>query len=257
MPGMTEPYSLSAYTALIAALAAGPRPLVEFDRAVTHGCLLRLDVDYDLDWAVATAEVNRGLGVSATYFVLMSAESYNPASTGGRTALARLAALDQGIGLHFHHQGHGPLDLTRLEREFTWLSALAPSTRPVVAWHNPEGDLERLNDAADRAGFINAYDPRWFGPECYRSDSNLRQSAEGLAAFAGTRDPALIQILLHPFNWLAGGATMDTILRRTLGRKVGVLADAFDGNRVWRESTGPAIRREMAAGIWDAGDAGE
>lgn len=250
---MSERFDPAAYDGLIGRVVACGRSVAAFHAQPTHGCLLRLDIDYDLDWAVQTAEVNARHGVAATYFVLMSADLYNPASAAGRRAVGRLAALGQHVGLHYHHREVGPLERRRLEREFSWLTDLAPSARRVVAWHNPEGDLAPLNEAATRAGFVSAYDSRWFGPGCYVSDSNLRHTAPDILAFVETAEAPLVQVLLHPFNWMAGGVTMDDILGRTLARKVDMLLTTFDDNRVWHDTAGPPIRAAIRASDWYRG----
>ena len=247
---MEECYDIEAYARLVERIQASGRPLTGFQPNAVAGCLLRLDIDYDLDWAVRTAEINASHGVAATYFVLMSAELYNPASADGRRAVERLAELGQILGLHYHHREAGPLDRWRLEQEFSWLADLAPSAQRVVAWHNPEGDLAPLNLAAAEAGFVSAYDLRWFGPDRYVSDSNLRHMPEAIAQFVETASEPLVQVLLHPFNWIAGGAAMDDILGRTLAHKIDLLLEAFDGNRVWRQSAGPPIRTAIHASDW-------
>ena len=150
MPGR---FNIDEYRRLVRALGQGRRPLCRFYPRPQTGLLLRLDVDYDLGWAAMTAAVNAEEGVHATYFVLVASDLYNPASERGRTALAGIAGHGQSIGLHYHHRG-GALDRQRLAHEFANLRHLVPRAEPIIAWHNPEGELAPLTLAAVDAGFV-------------------------------------------------------------------------------------------------------
>lgn len=57
--------------------------------------ILRHDIDYSLDSALALARVEQKLGVSSTYFVLLTSDFYNPASKG---SLEKLRAI-QSMGV--------------------------------------------------------------------------------------------------------------------------------------------------------------
>lgn len=239
----------AAYRRLLGALSASGRPAVGFAPRPSRGCLLRLDVDYDLDLAVCTAEINAEAKIAATYFVLMGSDLYNPASAGGRHALARLSALGQRVALHYHHAGDGPLDLARLETEFRHLSDLVPQAERVVSWHNPEGELGPLNRAAEAAGFTSAYGEAVFGPDRYISDSNQRHQPEAITAWIEASRAPVIQVLLHPFNWITGGP-MPEVLRGTFSRKVDELIEAFGQNSVWRAQMGEEIAAQVRTAPW-------
>jgi hypothetical protein len=232
--------------------------MVGFTGKPETGCLLRLDIDYDLEWAVQTARINHRHGIVATYFVLMGSPLYNPGSAAGRRALTGLIGLGQRVALHHHHGGDhgkdsqdgGALDLGRLEQDFRRLAELAPGAERVVSWHNPAGDLNLLNTAAAAAGFVSAYDPRVFGSDRYISDSNLGHGAPAIAAFVETSPRPLVQVLLHPCNWVAGGTGMDQVLRRTLRHKIEIMLATFDENRVWHERAGIPVIAEIRAAAW-------
>jgi hypothetical protein len=206
-------------------------------------------VDYDLGWAAMTAAVNAEEGVHATYFVLVASDLYNPASERGRTALAGIAGHGQSIGLHYHHRG-GALDRQRLAHEFANLRHLVPRAEPIIAWHNPEGELAPLTLAAVDAGFVCTYESGFFGPDRYASDSNLRNSGATLAAFAGDCTAPLAQILLHPCNWVGEATGMDDVLKHTLRHHVDRLLGEFDSNRHWRKGLGAEICRSLATCPW-------
>lgn len=244
-------FGLDEYRTLVRYLAGQPRPCVGFYPRPQAGLLLRLDVDYDLEWAAETAVINAAENVCATYFVLVGSPLYNIASQTGRNALATIAACGQWIGLHYEHRkGEGDLDLLRLEQEFALLRLIAPSAQRLVAWHNPSGDLALLNRKAVDAGFVCAYEDSFFAPDCYASDSNMRNTGSALAAFVRECPHPIVQILLHPFNWGAGGRDMSEVLLRTLRRKFDRVTAEFEGNRVWAAGLGEAVKRDLTSCCW-------
>lgn len=246
-------FSKQIYRELIAAIAAGKRPIIAFDDNRDGGLLLRLDVDYDLGWAAETASINEALGVSATYFVQVGSPLYNPATSDGRKALETIVGANQHVGLHYHHTDGKYVDMDRMELEFRLLRELVPNCQRCLAWHNPEGDLGGINSEVVGAGFISAYDEAYFGDEIFISDSNCRHSAEEILAFAAAADVPIIQVLLHPFNWIAGGAKMTEILVNTFASKTDALLDAFEQNSVWRDGLGKEIADQIASLLWHKG----
>lgn len=174
------------------------------------GCrlLLRLDIDYDPALAEITARINRERSIRATYFVHLGSSLYNPAAPEGRRLFETLAECGQGVGLH-HAIKDEPLDEGRLLAEFAALKALYPAAEQVVSWHNPAGNFDEANRRAARLGFVSAYAPRFFGPDRYVSDSNLRHSGDEIAAFVTACRAPVVQALLHPLNWCLDAHSME------------------------------------------------
>lgn len=67
----------------------------------TRTLYLRHDVDLSLEAAVEVAKVEAQLGVSSTYFVLLTSDFYNPLSPTSRKILEELLKLGHSLGLHF------------------------------------------------------------------------------------------------------------------------------------------------------------
>ena len=243
-------FDLNIYRDLLSGIKDTGKPFTRFIESEPDGVLLRLDVDYDLDWAAQTAEINAELGIRACYFIQVGATLYNAAEQESIRALARIAQANQDIGLHFHHRDGSLVDVQRLKKEYEILKLLSPSAVRVVAWHNPEGELDLLNKQATDAGFICAYDENFFGPSCYVSDSNLRNTAKDILRFVQSSDESLLQILLHPFNWVAGGTVMEDILCRTFNRKLNVLLDGFNDNNAWRNGADNGIKKSLKSSNW-------
>lgn len=242
-----ERLSLESYRNLIIAIKNTERSFASFSSATPAGVLLRLDVDYDLEWAARTAEINAQLGVRACYFIQVGSGLYNAADTRGLQALSTIVESGQDVGLHFHNRG-SVLDVKRLLLEHNLLRLLIPSTLRAVAWHNPEGDLAALNFAATDLGFSSAYGSPYFVSGHYISDSNLRNNPQEIATFVQSSDAPLVQVLLHPLNWVIGGNRMSDILVRSFKEKVEQLLTEFNTNTVWREEeVGKEVARTIRA----------
>jgi hypothetical protein len=182
-------FDLTHYSELLAAARAGGYGFAFFDEEPRPGVvLLRHDVDLSLDAALRLAELEAELEAPATYFLMTRSIFYNLASPEGETMVARLRELGHRVGLHAVHP-HVDLD-ERFD--------------PFVAWHNPDPDFM----SAPLDGIANAMEPRFFAPECYRSDSNQRWRHgcphEDLAA--GRFE--WLQLLTHPEIWAYPGGTM-------------------------------------------------
>jgi len=202
---MSCDFSLHHYGELLAAARAGGYRFAFFDREPRAGdLLLRHDVDLSLDAALELAELEAGMGVAATYFLMTRSEFYNLAAPSGEAAIARLRALGHRVGLHALHP-HVDLD-GRFD--------------PVLAWHNP--DPEYMSEPVQ--GLVNAMQPGFFDPERYRSDSNQRWRHgcphDDLARGAFE----WLQLLTHPEIWVYPGATMRETMLAMLdaGREQGL-----------------------------------
>jgi len=243
-------YSLDRYRWLMQSLKDAGRPIRSFADADAPGLIVRIDVDYDLGWAAQVAAVNAALGVRATFFVQVASGLYNLWTAPNRQAVASIVGAGQRIGLHYTHEGPS-LDAGRLGEEFAALSRLAPTAERIVAWHNPpEGDLSALNAAAGEAGFVSTYGEAFFRPDRYVSDSNCKKTPKEILDFAADADAPVVQVLLHPLNWVLGGDTMDQVIRKTFAAKFDQIADLFQMNSCWTGGAGRRILEQVRACPW-------
>lgn len=227
-------FSPAAYHELLRGLLAQARPFVLFRDAPDAGLLLRHDVDYSPEWAAELAQVNADLGVRGTFFFLTDSPLYNLFAASSRAALEQVAALGQDVGLHVRCAPLEP-SAEALRNHFAVLRLAAPESIPVLAWHNPPTELAPLNRIADSAGFQSAYAPRWFAPGRYLSDSNLRHSPEGLLQATRECPSPILQVLLHPFNWIDTSSTIEDILARTCAHRIRHVLAAMHENRYWND----------------------
>ena len=194
---MSCSFDLAHYRELLDAARAGGYRFAGFGGDPEPGdLLLRHDVDLSLAAAVEMAEVEAELGVGTTYLLMTESVFYNLASEEGTATIARLRELGHAVGLHAVHPN------VELDGRFD----------PVVSWHNPRP--EYMSD--EIPGTANAYGPRYFAPETYRSDSNQhwRSGCPHVELRAGAFP--WLQILVHPEIWVYEGETMGETMRAML-----------------------------------------
>lgn len=194
---MTCDFSLYHYGELLQAARSGGYRFAFFDREPGVGdLLLRHDVDLSLDAALTMAELEAGMDVQATYFLMPRSEFYNLSSLSGEAALMRFRELGHRVGLHALYPD------AFLDDRFD----------PVLAWHNPDPDY--MSQPVE--GLRNAMEPAFFDRDHYRSDSNQvwRQGCPHEELARG--DLEWLQVLVHPEIWVYPGATMRETMQAML-----------------------------------------
>jgi hypothetical protein len=183
------PFDLAHYRELLEAAQAGGYRFASFAERPAPGALfLRHDVDLSLEAALRLAELERELGVTATYFLMRESGFYNLDSHAGTAALRRLRELGHAVGLHAVHPN------AELDERFD----------PVVAWHNPDPQYMR----EPIPGAVNVMESPWFDPDHYRSDSNQHWRSGCPHDSLANGEPDWLQLLVHPEIWAYPGATM-------------------------------------------------
>ena len=205
-------FDLEHYRELLEAAKAGGYRFAFFDGDPEPGdLLLRHDVDLSLEAALELAELEAGLGVAATYFLMTQSIFYNLGSPPGERTLNRLRELGHRVGLH------AVWPRVDLDDRFD----------PVVAWHNPEPDY--MNVPIDDA--TNAMEPRFAAS--YRSDSNQSWRSGCPHEDLASGKLAWVQLLTHPEIWVYPGETMRETMLAMLDaqrerRLVELAADRID-----------------------------
>lgn len=165
---------------------------------------LRHDIDLHLEAIDHMAEVEARLGISATYYVLLT-HTYNPLYRDNRAILYRLMDLGHEIGLHYDLETY-PTDLVLAHRQLEWeiglLEHLIGRAIHTIATHNVfknQTDPFRLSDT-----HINPYNPAYHHNLTYVSDSCRAWRDTTLLKCFGSEPPIRLLMTIHPELWLDG-----------------------------------------------------
>jgi hypothetical protein len=239
------PFSRAGYRHLVERfLEAGYLP-VTFDRVrrERRDLIVRHDVDVSLDAAVNIGEIEREMGVQATYFVMISNSFYNIHSYEGRRALARLSELGHHIGLHFdtthYADDNGGGDLTAaINHEFRVLAAVIGDPIDIISFHNPVPGL--VNHERLPGWPPHTYEPRFFRDLTYVADSGGSWRFGGPFERQGFQEGTAVHLLTHPLWWAHDEPDVDavsTLKRYTANHMAQLHASLIRGFKAYREST--------------------
>lgn len=165
--------------------------------------ILRHDIDYSLDKAVALAELECRLGISSTYFVLLTSEFYNILSKDNLSKISQIYRLGHDIGLHFdevnyseeYYKDHGGIGNVILE-EVNLLKQITGIDIDSVSMHRPS--KKTLESNIELGPIINSYGQQFFKDFKYVSDSR-RRWREDVEAIVNSGRYAKLHILTHAF----------------------------------------------------------
>lgn len=151
--------------------------IVSFEEAYTRSmkhedffAVVRHDVDLDLSLALVMAEIENNLGISSTYFVLVSSDAYNIFSKTNRDILNDIILLGHNIGLHYNPLCYDvPSELESLNHEALLLETVLNDQLKVVSWHKP-ASLLVINNL--KSAYLDTTQPPFFNEQMkYFADS--------------------------------------------------------------------------------------
>lgn len=195
--------------------------------------ILRHDIDMSLHAAVAMAERESALGVTATYFVLLRTELYNPLSGEGLQAVTRLRDLGHEIGLHLDASLYADGEATAIDdgaaRECAILEAATGEPVRVISFHRPAKALLGSSDPV--AGRRHAYQPRYFSEMAYCADSRGAWHHGHPLDHPAVSARQALQLLTHPIWWCRDEAeSPDRRTVRFLAERIAVLDSELAAN---------------------------
>lgn len=204
-------FTLKSYSDLLRELSAAGatfRPVSAMGKASAKDVFLRHDLDFSLELALPMARAEHALGISSTYYVLMSGP-YNACSAGSVSAMHELISLGHNLGLHYDLSLY-PADMNaaqvRLNREIEFLQELSGASLETIVMHEPfRGQDDFFIESKNwlNPSFYQKNDPQllYVSDSCraWRDDSLLRY-------IAGDTDKSHLLLNTHPESWLAEGS---------------------------------------------------
>jgi hypothetical protein len=209
-------FSQAGFLALLQALAAAGYRFARFDQpAAAPGervVFLRFDVDISPGDARELGRLVHERGLVANFFFQLNAEIYTLLASATLEVIEELRRWGHGVGLHIDETLLGD-DETVMVRTLDWFgSCIAPVDR-MISFHRPRAAV--LGRSYSR--LVSAYDPRFFDPERYLSDSRRSLAFWPRLQSWITEGRSPLQLLLHPVWW--SGQEVPEILQALRARR--------------------------------------
>jgi hypothetical protein len=182
--------------------------------------VLRHDVDFSLEDALPLAEIEAGLGVRATYFVLPHGP-YNLLGPPSFGLLRRILDLGHHLGVHYDvgfYAAQGVPARDTLLAEARLLETRFDTRVLVAAEHNP--GLAPRPPGLTVEPLLDAYGPGFTRELKYLSDSCQFWRESCFCAFLRERRAPRLQVLTHPLWWSEEGRPADEALLALTRRRV-------------------------------------
>lgn len=220
---LPKPFSPAEFRVLLdAVLESGYQPVgfPDFDGGSDRRqVIIRHDVDFIPELALALARIEAELGIASTFFFLPRSHVYNLFSERTSNVVGQIHDLGHTVALHCSLPHDLPLTAelleARVQDDFRIGRLAFPEMAPIFAWHTLPPDVFEAWRGFEVRGFTNAYADRFFSDIVFRSDSNGARRPEDLLRTVSGETPAALQLLLHPIIWMCGGTDMVDVLTRS------------------------------------------
>jgi len=160
--------------------------------------VLRHDVDFDCELAYKAAEIEHELNVNATYFFLISSESYNVAAAKNRDYINGIAELGHEISIHFDPLVYEDF-VKGFSSEKAFFESLFDVEVKVISIHRPTPFFLDYDRAID--GVEHTYQSKYVEQLKYFSDSTGIWRYGHPANSPEFAERKNLHILVHPIWW--------------------------------------------------------
>lgn len=193
----------------------------EYDKSV----ILRHDVDYDVKKAREFALFEQRIGVTSSYFFLLTSDFYNLCSKKVNMIVREIVDCGHQIGLHFDETRYENVSIeeikTKVEEEKLIMESIIQVPITTVSMHRPSGEVLEANLCFDR--IVNSYGKVFFEDFKYVSDSRMRWR-EDVYRIVQEEEEKRLHILTHPFWYSNNEETTKEKIERFLD---GAYTDRF------------------------------
>lgn len=163
--------------------------------------IVRHDIDMDIGKAVKMGELESQMGISSTYFVLVTSNFYNIFSKRNQDMLRSLVGMGHEVGLHFDEAKYDAAKddpVQAMETEAELLEHCLGCEVTSVSMHRPSAATLEADYRVRNGRIVNSYGREFFHNHKYVSDSrrNWREDVIGIVE-SGAYDR--LHVLTHPF----------------------------------------------------------
>ncbi|MDE6406089.1 MAG: hypothetical protein K2M20_10635 [Lachnospiraceae bacterium] len=167
----------------------------------SRSVILRHDIDMDIGKAVKMGELESRMGISSTYFVLVTSNFYNIFSGRSQDMLRRLAGLGHEVGLHFDEAKYDAAQddmVQAMEQEAGLLEKCLGHEVTSVSMHRPSAATLDADYRIRDGRVVNSYGREFFHNHKYVSDSR-RNWRENVLRIVESGAYDRLHVLTHPF----------------------------------------------------------
>lgn len=183
---------------------------------------MRHDVDFSVKDAFQLALVESELGVTSTYFFMLTSNTYNLLSNANRSLVKEIKSLNHDVALHFDPQAHDDIDVGFAAEKLIFEEAFEVDLK-IVSLHRPGVFLEHNNRKLE--GCRHTYEDSFIKDMTYISDSGGRDIQQNLLELAHQGVDSPLHILLHPIWWTTRTPSPTATLSDWLDRNQAFLVD--------------------------------
>ncbi len=200
-----HPFTLAHYRVLLKSALAENYRFSLFDEAPRgRAVYLRHDVDNSIDDATTIAELERDLGIRASYLFLLRSRNYNLICGDSIAKVRAIAGMGHAVGLHFTREpgdepeGQVVALADRISADAGLMANVTGLKIQLFSFHNPAG---RSEFQVEVPGLINVYAARYFKEMKYLSESNFRWREGCPCELFRAGRYEVLQLLIHPMSY--------------------------------------------------------
>ena len=187
--------------------------------------LLRHDIDFCLDAALAMAKEEVNLDIGATYFFMESSETYNLFSRASMNIVRQIKQYGHKVSIHYDPENYEDDSSFVLEKDH--FENLFDTEIDIVSIHRPRHFLENNNTTIN--GVMQTYHDRYTKSMCYISDSAGQSPDDKINAFL-LNEKQRLHLLIHPVWWQGQMANPTDTLNDWLENKIVYLRSELKRN---------------------------
>lgn len=216
---LKEKKYLGSYEDLIKAFIANGYETKFFDSSIKpqNHLILRHDIDFDCQFAAEIASVENSLDVKATYFFLLTNDSYNLLSPKNKSKVFEIKEKGHRVSLHFDPVIYGAdfVEGFRYEREI--FERTFETKIEIVSLHRPNEFFLDFDGKLDDVE--HTYQKKYFKDLKYISDSGGNFRFGHPLEDENFARKNSIQMLIHPIWWRSEGKTNIEVLENYVENK--------------------------------------
>lgn len=220
MNPLSVPYSLDGYKQLInylqeknfTCLPVSATSLTKLsDSSTKRLCLLRHDVDADLEAAVLMAKLENEMKIKSIYFLMTQSPVYNLFSRASSSLVHKILEFGHDIGLHydqFYFENLGTHRSETVDEQARMISSFYNCQINAYSTHQPSVNILDMKSYSGQ--LIDCYNDKRLKEFKYLSDSNRGLNIDFLERLTtDDENPSKpnnpnqsIQLLIHPMWWV-------------------------------------------------------